>query len=198
MKFVKILCIVLIAVVLMFSCASTGGGDAFVNEGYKWNFDDPEAGVAGWDLARDDFWDFNGTINLSRDDTAFGKPMLRVDVDFSADSESWWSEPKLKYVFSEPLKLRGLRRFVFDMYYNPHYSTKGSFKSKFMGFNNRTSVVEVELDTLRAYYEVGDYQKVTVEFRINSSRRINNLHLGIVGAVTDYNGPIFIDNMRLE
>lgn len=198
MKSVKLCFVVLVAVALVFSCASTGGGEQFVNEGFKWNFDDPEAGTAGWVTAPDEYWDFKGTLELSRDDIAFGRPMLRADVDFSKDSGSWWSEPKLRFDFEEPIELRGLSRLNFDMYYNPEYSTTGSFKGKFIGFLNERSVVEAELESIRAVEEVGGYYRAAVSFRFRSSRQIDSLRIGIVGAVTNYNGPIFIDNIRFE
>jgi len=190
---------VLLAAVLAFSCASSGGkSDGPAEPVYKWSFDDPAAEVAGWDLAPEEFWDFKGTINLNRDDTTMGKPMLRVNVDFSKDVGSWWSEPKLKYVFSEPLDLSNVSRFVFDMYYSPQYMTKGSFKGKIIGFSGERSVAEAELDAIRFFEEAGEFYKATVSFRVRSSRSIDSMRLGIVGAVTDYNGPIFLDNIRWE
>jgi len=199
MKSVNIACLVtiLFAAALSFSCASTGG-DAVTNEGYRWNFADPGAGTAGWTTAPDEFWDFKGTIDLSRDDTFLGRPMLRVDVDFSGDVGSWWSEPKLKYDFDETFELRGLNRFAFDMYFNPRNATAGSFKGKVIFLYNTGTVLEAELDSILATEEAGDYLKASVVFRFRSTRSINSLRLGIVGAVTDYKGPIFIDNLRLE
>jgi len=193
---------VLLAAVLTFSCAS-GGGKTAAPAGpavpvYSWNFDDPEAGVAGWDLAPDEFWDFKGTIDLARDAVTMGKPMLRVNVDFSKDAGSWWSEPKLRYDFEEPLDLSNVTRFVFDMYYSPQYMTSGSFKGKMIGFLGTRSVTEAELDSIRFLEEVGDYYKATVAFRVRSSRTIDSMRLGIVGAVTNYNGPLFLDNIRWE
>jgi len=201
MKFEKLgylLMAVLFAAILTFSCASSGGSEGPVNEGYRWSFADPEAGVGNWDLATEDFWDFKGTIDLSRDDATLGKPMLRVDVDFSKDVGSWWSEPKLLYKFDEPLELRGLNRFSFDLYYNPQYQTRGSFKGKVVGLSGKNIAVEAELESFGIAEPVGDYLKATVNFRLRSSRSIDSLHLGIVGAVTDYNGPLFMDNIRWE
>jgi len=200
MKSIKIcfaVIIVLIAAVLVFSCASTGGEKPVV-EGYRWNFDDPEAGTAGWATAPDEYWDFKGTMAVSRDATTMGKPMLRVDVDFSKDVGSWWSEPKIKYEFSEPFDMKGITRLAFDMYINPANSTTGSFKGKAMLFFDKSTVAEAELDLILPKEEVGSYMKATVVYRLRSSRNINNVVIGIVGAVTNYNGPIFIDNLRLE
>ena len=201
MKLAKIGFIVIFAAIWSFSCASAGGAavERQVVEVYRWTFENPEAGTAGWGLAPEEYWDFNGSISLSRDDKTLGKPMLRVNVDFSADVESWWSEPKLKYDFDTPVQLTEVSSVVFDFYYNPYYSSKGSFKSKVIGFYESKSIIEAELDSIRADEEVGDYQKATVRLRFpRSSGAIDSLRLGIVGAVTDYNGPVFIDNLRME
>jgi len=84
------------------------------------------------------------------------------------------------------------------MYFNPNYSTTGSFKGKFIGFMGKSSITEAELDFIRPTEEVGDFLKANVAYRFRSSRSIDNLQIGIVGAVTNYKGPIFIDNIRIE
>jgi len=198
MKILRVFVIVLVTVAFVLSCTSKGSTETVVNEGFKWSLEDAEAGAGGWTTAPDEFWDFKGTMNVSRDATTMGKPMLRVDVDFSRDAGSWWSEPKLRYDFEEPISLAGLSRLAFDFYYNPNNASTGFFKGKFIGFLGTRSIVEAELDGIRAIEEVGDYMKANVVFRIRSTREIDSLRIGIVGAVTNYNGPIFIDNIRLE
>jgi len=191
---------VLLVAVFTFSCASSGGSTAAApaEPVYVWNLSDPAAGTAGWDTANDEFWDFDGTMTVRRDDTTMGKPMLRVDVDYSKNTGSWWSEPKLIYTFAEPLELANVNRFIFDMYVSPQHMTTGSFKGKIIGFLGSRPQAEAELDSIRFMEEVGDYLKATVSFRVRSSRQIDSMRIGIVGAVTDYNGPIFLDNIRWE
>jgi len=194
-KFNFTVIVLLAASVLILSCASAGGSQTPV---FRWNFDNADAGTAGWAPAPEEHWDFKGTINASRDTATMGKPMLRVDIDFSKDAESWWSEPKLKYTFDELFDLSGYSKLSFDMYFNPANSTTGSFKGKVMFFQDKIAVTDSELNLIMPTEEVGDYLKASVVFRFRSTRSVNIIHLGIVGAVTNYKGPIFIDNLRLE
>jgi len=209
MKFSKFFVLIMIAAAFTLSCASSGGGTsstapaaggdaAAAGPAFKWDFSDTSVEAGGWKTAPDEYWDFKGTMAVKIDETTMGKPMLRVDVDYSKDSGSWWSEPKLKYEFAEPFELKGIKRLSFEMYYNPANSSKGSFKGKLIFFNNKATNAESELDAIIAKEQVGDYMKANVSFRFSSSRPTTHVVLGIVGAVTDYNGPIFIDNMRLE
>jgi len=42
------------------------------------------------------------------------------------------------------------------------------------------------------------YVKETVSILFNASGPVDSIIFGIVGIQTDYKGPIFFDNMRLE
>jgi hypothetical protein len=192
---------VLLAAALAFSCASTGDNvEEFVNPGYFWNFDDPEAETAGWIVVPEEFWAYSGPANLSRDYTTFGRPMLRLDVDFTNYKHIDWSEPKIRYFFSEPFEMRGLSGFTYDLYYNPEFSSGGHFKSKMVALDGSRTRTEGETGEINAMDEVGDFLKATITFPVSRriSGTIDSVVLSIAGYLTDYNGPVFFDNLRWE
>ncbi|MDR3020764.1 MAG: hypothetical protein LBU66_07665 [Treponema sp.] len=202
MKYVLTGIVALFVVVLVFSCASTGGsggGEEFVNPGYRWNFDDPEAGTAGWVVVPEEFWAYKGPAELSRDDTTFGRPMLRFDVDFTDYKGVDWSEPKIRYYFEEPFEMRGLSNFSFDFYYNPQFSSSGHFKSKIITLAGTRTRMDDVTGEINPKEEEGDYLKATISFRARRyTGTMDSIVLSIAGYMTDYKGPLFFDNLRLE
>ena len=202
MKTFKCILTVLMVSILAFSCASAGG-DAQSAEPrgvvFSWDFDDPAAGTAGWVIAEGEFWDYKGTAALSWDGTTFGDGKLRFDVDFTADSASDWSEPKIKYAFAEPLDMTGVRNFTFDIYYNPEFSSRGSFNSKVIVLSGTRSLSDASGSLINAKEDAGNgYLKATVTLRIGRVPSIDNMVFSIAGYLTDYKGPVFFDNMRWE
>jgi len=200
-KLVIKLAILLVIAVLIGSCASGGGGGKTEKKAappkYSWNFDNAEAGTAGWVLIPDEYWDFHGTAVLSRDDKTFGKPMLRMDVDYSKDADSEWSEPKMKVQLDKPVE--GARKFTFDFIYNPSLSKSGHFKSKIIIFNGKKELAANNSDAILAIDELPNgYVKGTVSLIAASSAPVDNIILSIAGYKTNYKGPVFFDNMRME
>jgi mannan endo-1,4-beta-mannosidase len=201
MKQLKFVMAIITVLALALSCATGGGSAAPAVEviPYTWNFTDAAAGTAGWELAEGEHWDYKGTLELTRDDSTFGAGKLRLDVDFTADSNSEWSEPKIKYAFSEPFDMTGIRRFTFDIYYNPQYATRGQFNSKVIVLVGNRTMADRAGNLINATEEVGDYVKATISLpfgRVNTP--IDNIIFSIAGFRTNYKGPVFLDNMRLE
>jgi hypothetical protein len=198
-----ILAVVAAMSVLALSCASTGGSGGGASKEavpvvpvFSWNFDDPDAGTAGWVVAEDEFWDYKGTAAISRDDTTLGKAMLRVDLDYTKDTNSEWSEPKIKFVFSEPLDLSSVSRFNFDFYYNPALSKRGSFKSKVVVIEGGKERTTGEVEYLKDEDADNGYKVAKVSLRIRKvSGKMEATVVGIPGYRTDYKGPVFFDNI---
>jgi len=197
-----LLAITVLAVVAV-SCASSGGAaktetqKAASDIKYSWNFSDPASGTTGWNMIPDEYWDFHGTATLSRDDKTFGKPMLRMDVDYSKDANSEWSEPKMKMTFKTPLE--GISKFSFDFIYNPTFSKGGHFKSKVVIYNGKKQLAERNTDAILALDELPNgYVKGTVSLSLRSSSPVDSMVFSIAGYKTNYKGPVFFDNMRWE
>jgi hypothetical protein len=198
-KNVVIMLVILLIAALAVSCASSGGGGKTSAKGvkYKWDFSDAGAGTAGWFMVPDEYWDFHGTAVLSRDDKTFGKPMLRMDVDFTNDTKSEWSEPKMKMQFKKPVE--GVSKITFDFIYNPAFSKSGCIKSKVITFNGKKQLAQTHIDDIFAFDELPNgYVKGEVMLIAASSTPVDNMLLSIAGYLSDYKGPVFFDNMRLE
>jgi len=197
---VKIQVFLLVIAVLTVSCASGGAKTEQAAPGikYSWDFEDAGAGTAGWFLVPDEYWDFHGTAELSRDASTFGDGKLRLDIDFSKDAGSEWSEPKMKMEFNPPLE--GIRTFTFDILFNPSFSKGGHFKSKIIVSNDKKQLADNGSDAIVALDELPNgFVKGTVKLRIGSiSSPVNNMLFSIAGYKTNYKGPIFIDNMSWE
>ena len=193
---------VLMVSVLAFSCASAGGGAQSAEPGgvvFSWDFDDPAAGTQGWRVADGEFWDYKGTATLSRDDTTFGNGMLRFDVDFTADTRSEWSEPKIKTSLGKTISMRGITKLTFDFYYNPGFSTSGSFNSKVIAQYGTNSTIDAISGLINAQEDAGNgYLKTNVTLSVRSSGSMDSVILSIAGYLTDYKGPVFFDNIQWE
>jgi len=191
--------ILLVIAVLAVSCASGGGAKTgkAAPALYNWNFSNPASGTAGWVIFPEDFWDYHGTAQLSRDDKTFKKGVLRMDVDFSKDSDSDWSEPKMKMVFNTPIE--GVKKISFDFIYNPELIQDGHFKSKAVIFNGKKQLAENFTEAILAFDKVANgYVKEAVSISIRASEPVDTLVLSIAGYKVDYKGPVFFDNIRLE
>jgi hypothetical protein len=106
----------------------------------------------------------------------------------------------MKYTFDEPFEMKGITGFAFDIIYNPEFSSTGYFKCKVMAFNDTKSISEAENQRINATDEIGNgYLKTTVTLKPRrTSDSMNNMIFAIVGYLTDYKGPVFIENMRWE
>jgi hypothetical protein len=194
----KLVCAVLLGVILIASCASTGGGNRVA--GGDWNFADPEAGTQGWYLANGEFYQYHGTAELSHDAATLGKGLLRLDVDFTKDVELEWSEPKMANDFPRAYNMKGKTRFVFDFYYNPSLSPAGGFfKAKI--FSNSNGIhVDSTGEAIEDGEDVGNgFKKAKVEILIMPiSGFMTDMRFSIAGYLTNYKGPVFFDNMHFE
>lgn len=196
--------ILLVIALLIGSCASSGGSGgsgktaekAAPTIKYSCDFSDPEAGTAGWAMAPEEYYDFKGTATLSRDDKTFGFGLLRMDVDFSKDSASEWSEPKMRGKFDPPLE--GIRKFYFDIYWNPSYAKGGQIKSKIIIYSGKLALTDNMIDTIKTEPLDNGFVKGTVGLTARGAKPVDSMLLSIAGYKTNYKGPIFFGNMRWE
>jgi len=196
LKCILITVAVLTSLALVVSCASTGGGAARGPVGV-WTFDDPNDETGGWYLANAEFYQYKGTAKLSRDDKTFNNGMLRLDVDFTGHKDIEWSEVKIANDFPKSINMKGIDIFSFDFYYNPSLCTTGSFKPKIWSNNGSKFINESGFD-IEGDKDMGNgFVKATVLIAIvPGAGFIPDMRLGIAGCLTDYKGPIFIDNIK--
>jgi len=200
LRVMLILTAVLLAAALV-SCASSGGGNskAARGPGGSWTFENPDADTNGWELASGEFYQYRGAAKLSRDDTTFGKGMLRLDVDFTGAKDLEWSEPKLKNDFPRAFNMKGITQFAFDFYYNPSLCTSGNFKSKVFSNSNGLKVDFTGNDIGGGEDAGNGFLKAPVVILIMPTAGfMSDMRLSIAGYLTDYKGPVFFDNLRWE
>ena len=199
LRFVGVLTIcALLAAFAATSCATTGGAAAKGPVG-AWDFDDPDGGTQGWELANGEFYMYKGTSALSRDDTTFGNGVLRLDVDFTQSKDLEWSEPKMKNDFPKSFNMKGITQFSFDFYYNPALRTDGVFKSKVFSNSNGLKVDFTGEDIVGGEDAGNGFLKVPVSILIMPGPGfMTDMRFSIAGYLTDYKGPVFFDNLRWE
>jgi mannan endo-1,4-beta-mannosidase len=198
MKSILIAAIILAGLVLAVSCASSGGGGSAARGPVGvWTFDDPNDETGGWYLVNAEFYQYKGTAKLSRDDKTFGNGMLRLDVDFTGHKDIEWSEVKIANDFPKSINMKGIDMFVFDFYYNPSLCTTGSFKPKIWSNNGSKFINESGFD-IEGDKDMGNgFVKAFVQIAIvPGGGFIPDMRFGIAGCLTDYKGPIFIDNIK--
>ena len=130
--------------------------------------------------------------------------MLRMDVDYSKDTDVEWSEVKIANDFPKSINMKGIDKFAFDFYYNPSYRTEGILKPKIWSNNGSKFINETGLDLEMGsnvkWEEVADgWIKIRCEIFIDPGPGfIPDMRLGIAGYLTDYVGPVFLDNIAWE
>ncbi|MDR0472068.1 MAG: hypothetical protein LBH43_00085 [Treponema sp.] len=205
---------VLMLLPIIFACASTAvsiqpakssappksaaAADIAV-EGISWTFQDRNNGTGGWYLAYDEFYAYKGPAALSWDNSTFGRGMLKLDLDYSANSKSDWSEVKIKNILAEPVVLKNVSVFSFDCYINPALYTGGQFKAKV--FSEKGIDVDLICDMIDAVDDAGKgFLKAAVSIALPSNLHgtMEEMYLSIAGYYIDYKGPLFLDNLRWE
>jgi mannan endo-1,4-beta-mannosidase len=140
-------------------------------------------------------YNYGGGMIIGYDSTL---KALKLDVDYSGNSTSAWSEAKINYTFAQATELKGYNRFSFDLIYDPLRMTAGSFTGKlFAGGSN------ANIDLNKAISGAADFgsglKKATVELTLTGdANSINGFTIGLVGSNTDYKGSLYIDNVTFD
>jgi hypothetical protein len=188
------------------SCASSGGSSSGASSGGggrsalgTWTFENPDKETNGWYLATSEFYQYKGATKLSRDDTTFGRGMLRLDVDFTGHGDIDWSEVKMANDFPKSIDMKGINIFAFDMYYNPSLRTGGSFKPKIWSNNGDKFINEGGMDIEGGEDAGNGFVKAHSEIMIVPTRGfIPDMRFSIAGCLTDYKGPLFFEIIYWE
>jgi hypothetical protein len=189
---------VLTCAVFIASCASTGGGSTGERAPLGiWTFENPDNETGGWWLTNAEFYQYKGTAKLSRDDTTFGRGMLRLDVDFTGHDNIEWSEVKIANDFPKSINMKNINWFTFDFYYNPSFRKTGTFKPKIWSNNGSKFINEAGLDMEEGEDAGNGFIKVPVKIFITTPGGgfIPDMRLSVAGSLTDYKGPVFFDNI---
>ena len=163
-------------------------------DSFKWNFDNEEQGTSGWNF--DGVWAHQGNPEISYDSN-IGEGSLKLNLDFTNDTETSWSEVKLQNNFSDSININGYNMLTYDFIYNPSSMTMGSFKTKLYSDGAIDSYEDIKLIELEDIE--GGLKKAKVKVKFPSvNKDIENLTLAIVGVNTNYKGNIYIDNIEIS
>lgn len=173
-----------------------GGVNILVDhEELGWYFDSLESGTCGWENGGS--WDYKGDLDVAYDEAKVGSGSLKLNVDYSNNIDTSWSEVKIQNNFDNNVNISGYNLLTYDFIYNPAAMTTGSFQTKL--FIN--GVVDTYLPI--SFENVEDVEgglkkaKVTIKFSgVNTD--ISGVIIGIIGSNTDYKGDIFIDSIEFS
>ena len=119
---------------------------------------------------------------------------IKVTLDYSANSESTWSEAKVKFTPSSQMYISKYNQFSIDFIYPD--SLDGT-KMKF--YSDGVIEKDVVIDESKAEDLGNGMKKVTVTMVFSpSSKPFNALTVGIVGCETDFQGEVYLDNLVLS
>lgn len=150
---------------------------------------DSEDDVACW--SNGGSWDYAGGLTIGYDS---GLKAMRLDLDYTGNSTSSWSEAKVKCSFAQPRQLEGYNRFSFDFIYDPSKMTKGSFSVK---LSAGTMDAHAPITNVTEYGG-GLKMAEAILTLTGGSNAVNSFIIGLVGVNTDYRGPVFIDNIAFS
>lgn len=136
-------------------------------------------------------WDYGGGLTIGYDS---GLKAMRLDLDYTGNSSSSWSEAKVKYSLAQSWQMEGYNRFSFDFIYSPSNMNKGSFSVK---LSAGTMDAHAPIENITEYGG-GLKMAEAVLTLAGDSNTINSFIIGLAGVNTDYKGPVYIDNIAFS
>ena len=158
-------------------------------------------GLEGW--KQDSGYTSEGVVNTVTHDT----DKLKMQVDYSSVSEKEWQNACIYFANSDSSKLNfePYNYLSFDLYYEDSKKTKGDLLVKIdSNVNNQNLFGDqmINFNNLDFRDEGDGLKKATFGFSIDQelAKTINpdKIDIVIVGNKTDYNGIIYIDNIKFE
>ena len=176
------------------SKASTGDEEIPEVTSLKWNFDDEDAGLEGWEFGG--VWAYQGSPEVNYDKTV-GDGSLKLSLDFTKDTEVSWSEVKVQNNFKEAININGYNVLSYDFIYDPANMSMGSFKTKLYSNGAIDVYQDIKLEDLEDIGGGLKKARITVEFA-GVNKEIDSLILAVIGVNSNYKGDIYIDNIELS
>lgn len=164
----------------------------------KWNFDNSENDSDGWSYGG--AYDYHGSSDnvVNYDNTTIGSGTLKLSLDYSKDSASGWSEFKINKDLDAATSFKGYNILTYDFIYNPSKMTTGGFQTKLFITDSLNTYGSIDLNNSVDVGNTG-LKKVQVTLKFTSKDvDASSITIGIIGASTNYNGDIYIDNIKLS
>ncbi len=125
---------------------------------------------------------------------------LKVTLNYTANSDSTWSEAKIKYTSPEGADISNYNQIGADLILPVGVTSVG--KLKFYGESEDGSALinsDQSIDLSEAVDLGNGYQRVTVTFNLTpNSAALKYLTVGFVGVGSDFAGDIYLDNVILS
>ncbi len=163
-----------------------------------WSFDKD---TAGWQY--DGKWAYKGKPAVAHTQ-AVGGGALKADVDFRPTQDKDWSEVKLgqsDVSEEKPLDLGNANRIGFDFYDQEKAMTTGAFKTKISMKTQDGKEVQAiaDIDTKGATRAKDGWMKAHILVPFTTPETpVTLLEVNLVGSLTDYCGPLAVDNITLS
>lgn len=164
-------------------------GKKVENALYQWDFAE---GIDGWYF--DGVWDNKGENSIEWNEQY---QALAVNVDYSNDTASTWSEIKSSF-WNDEFAVDGVNKVTFDFIYDSEELQLGSFKTKLYSDQGSAIVdtnVNISIENAQEYEGTLKKAEVSLEFDDTDLRK--GLTIGIIGCETDYQGVVYLDNVTL-
>ncbi len=176
-------------------------GDTNGSTGLKELYDFAD-GLQGWE--KDNWIGENVTVGDIAYD-AEGK-RLELPVDYTNVSTEDWKDATVCFKDSKGLDFSAYNNMSFDFYYNPSSMTKGNIALKAAASVGNEDLFSEQKSVNDENAEVSDadngLKKVAFSFKIDEEKaktlRPEKIDIVITGRETDYNGNIYIGNIRFS
>ncbi len=154
-------------------------------------------GIEGWYYGAGWEWDYDSGKNTTIE---ADKGELRMNVDFSKNSSSGWSQTTAVYENKEGMNLTGSNEAEMDLIYEEKNMTTGSFAVKLYTDEGLGAIGTADLTKA---LDMGDgRKKVTISFTFEAlgkeSSQVKKFAIQLVGQNTDYKGAIWMDNLKIK
>jgi mannan endo-1,4-beta-mannosidase len=157
------------------------------------SFDSSDS-ISGWTDGGN--YQYGGGLSIGYGEPTSGNGSMQLQVDYSGNATTSWSEAKVLYTFAQQKELEGYNRFSFDFIYDPTKMTSGSFNAKIS-----TGIIDTNttIDTSKAVNYGAGLKKATAIIELLSApNSVYNFTIGLVGSNTDYKGSLYIDNVTFS
>ncbi len=167
-----------------------GGGAA--EAALSWDF---ETGIDGWSYGAGWEWQYTGGGTVEAD-----QGMLKLNLDYRNDPAYDWSQAVAVYDSPQPMDLTGVNSMTMDFFFDTSNMTNGGFKIKVYSDCGMEGDTTVNMDKLEDVTISGKtYKKypVVLNFDPQTATDVVQFGLNVIGVNTDYQGPVYFDNVTL-
>lgn len=166
----------------------------------SWCFD---SDTEGWSY--NEGWTDDPVKNAEAPAISWDNGMLKVTVNYSGAADSGWAKAGIQLWSNEGLALKDAERITLDFSYEPDKLTSGALAIQTFlqvnggaSFNGTADLVNSEQ---KGTVDENGRAMATISVTLESTINVEAIHgftICIIGKNTDYNGAIWLDNIKVE